>query len=199
MVSKKTIISLSLAEAFVHLFLLIFSIILICIGDSNYIVKNKANYFEYQSNYESSGYSSAYVLRNLGIEARGINIYNAIENKNDDGSVNPKEIPTIFESKGLKCTLKSNLTIDDLKKDLKDGVPIIVYSKLNPTSNNTHYLTLVGYSKNKLYFYDSMKSEANMLTDKTYNRSITNEDFLDMWNVSSKYQNIYFKVEKINE
>ena len=196
MASKRTLITLSAAEIFVHMFLVIFSIILISTKGNNYIVKNKNNYFEYQENFKCAGYSSAYVLRNLGISAKGIDIYNEIENKETDGKVNPTEIPHIFESRGLKCSINYNKSLDDLKKDLNDGVPIIVFVKLNTTSNYNHYLTLVGYNKNKLFFAESMKSEVNMLSDKTYNRSITNIDFLEMWKVDNDYQNIYFKVEK---
>ena len=192
--NKKTIIVLAAAEAFVHIFTVTLFLILILIKGNNCLIKNK-NYFEYQKNNECAGYASAYVLRSLGIEASGSDIYNEIENKDSLGLVYPTDVPRIFEDRNLHVELCYNLKLDALKKDLNDGVPIIVFVKTNTTSNYNHYITLVGYNKDKLFFFDSLKSEANVDYSEHYNRTITNEDFIKMWNVDETYKNIYIKVE----
>ncbi|MBO4385911.1 MAG: C39 family peptidase [Treponema sp.] len=166
-----------------------------CRSKNEYLIKSP-NYFEYQANKECAGFSAAYVLRSLGIEAKGMDIYNQIEIKNPDGTVNPTEIYKIFESRNIDGDSKYNLGLDELKKDLKKGTPVIVLVKLNPTSKYYHYLTLVGYSEDELYFAESVRAEVNVKNKKHYNRKVSNEDFIKMWEVDSTYKNIYFVIKK---
>ena len=159
------------------------------------LVKNKGVSFEYQEKQKCAGYSAAYVLRCLGIDAKGADIYNEIENKTEEGFVNPTDLKKVFENRNIKSEVKNNQSLDDLKKDLDKNVPIIVLAKSNPTSTYNHYITVVGYTKTHIYFFDSLKSEATTLDNSRYNRYVSNEDFLKMWDISSEYKNTYILVE----
>ncbi len=78
------------------------------------------NYFDYQPHYECSGYSSAYVLRSLGEDTDGLELYNDIYNKNNDGTVAPKNLVEFLSEKGYSVNLCSG-TILQLKHEISKG------------------------------------------------------------------------------
>ena len=162
------------------------------------LVKNKNNYYEYQTNNEGAGYAAAYTLRCFSVDAKGADIYNEIENKSEDGFVYPTDLAKVFTNRNIKVDIKSNQTIDDLKNDLDNKNPIIVLVKSNNTTTN-HYITVVGYTKESIYCVDSISKNTTTKDNSRYNRIISNEDFLNIWNVSDEYKNISLILESKNE
>ncbi|ABX42310.1 hypothetical protein [Lachnoclostridium phytofermentans] len=81
------------------------------------------NFIDYQPHYECSGYSSAYVLRSLGENANGLELYNNISNKNNDGTVSSEALVEFLKEKGYSVKLCSG-TLMQLKHEISKGTPV---------------------------------------------------------------------------
>lgn len=136
--------------------------------------------FELQGKNQCAAYSTAFVLRNTGKKAKGIDVYDEIPFKIPiSGYVLPKGIISYLQSQGLKPIIYSG-NLSSLKARLVQGnAPVIVL-----VGNGLfwqHYMTLVGFDneKGELYFVDSNKINEN--AELPGNRTMTNEYFLKWW------------------
>jgi len=154
------------------------------------------NYIDYQPHYECSGYSSAYVLRSLGQDTDGLELYNAISNKNNDGTVPPVTLVEFLAEKGYSVKLCSG-TMMQLKHEISKGTPVIVFVRTSPKENYYHYLPIVGYDEEYIYAADSLKYMKNA-ENEYYNRIIGNSDFDKMWETGGFRKNTYITIRLDN-
>lgn len=157
----------------------------------DYLIKRE-NYIDYQVHYECAGYSSAYVLRSLGKEITGLELYQSIANKNDDGTVSPDNLVEFLTNAGYHASLKTG-TIYQLKHEVSKGIPVIAFVKIAPGENYYHYLPVVGYDQENIYTADSLKYKKNV-ENEYYNRVINISDFKDMWETGIFRKNTYITI-----
>lgn len=150
------------------------------------------NYIGYQPHYECSGYASAYVLRSLGEDADGLELYNDISNKNNDGTVPPVTLVKFLEEKGYSVKLCSG-TMMQLKHEVSKGTPVIVFVRTSPKEDYYHYLPIVGYDEENIYAADSLKYKENA-ENEYYNRIIGNSDFDKIWETGVFRKNTYITI-----
>jgi len=147
------------------------------------------------NNYECAAFSSAYVLRNLGVEAEGAELYKTYPCKLYNGTVSPKGITKFFEKQGYNTVFYKG-DINTLKKQISYGVPVIAFIKVFPSKSYLHFVPIVGYDEEYLYLADSLKCTINC-NMKSYNRKITIKDFKDVWRTGIPfYENTYIVVSK---
>ena len=151
--------------------------------------------FELQGKNQCAAYSTAFVLRNSGKQAKGLEVYAEIPFKIPiSGYVLPKGVVSYLQSQGLKPKIyKGNLS--SLKARLvKTKAPIIVL-----VGNGLfwqHYMTLVGFDddKSELYFVDSNKANDEN-AELPGNRTMTNDYFLQWWsNGLPVFNHVYITV-----
>ena len=153
--------------------------------------------FELQGKNQCAAYSTAFVLRNSGKQAKGIAVYDEIPYKIPiSGYVLPKGVITYLHSQGLKPMIYKG-DLSSLKARLVQGnAPIIVL-----VGNGLfwqHYMTLVGFDddKSELYFVDSNK-ENDENVELQGNRTMTNDYFLKWWsNGLPVFNHVYIMVGK---
>ena len=169
----------------------------VCTIRKNYIPKSfmikTENHFDYQNNLECSGYSTAYVLRSLGDDANGLDIYKALE-KRMDGTVDPDVLMSYLNNNGYKANRILG-DLKDLKKALIKGVPVIAMVRSTPYSSYYHYLPVVGYDEEYYYTADSLH---NLITgeEEYYNRKISINDMEKMLSTEFCADYIYFTIAK---
>jgi hypothetical protein len=151
------------------------------------------NYFDYQPHYECSGYSSAYVLRSLGEDTDGLELYNDISNKNNDGTVTPKNLVGFLSEKGYSANLCSGTALQ-LKHEISKGTPVIVFVRTSPKENYYHYLPIVGYDEDNIYAAESLQYKTNT-ENQHYNRIISSSDFEMMWETGVFRKNTYITIK----
>jgi len=151
--------------------------------------------FELQGKNQCAAYSTAFVLRNSGKQAKGIEVYAKIPFKIPiSGYVLPKGVISYLQSQGLKPMIYKG-DLSSLKARLVQGTdPVIVL-----VGNGLfwqHYMTLVGFDddKSELYFVDSNKvNDAN--AELPGNRTMTNDYFLKWWsNGLPVFNHVYITV-----
>ncbi|WP_040412632.1 hypothetical protein [Desulfosporosinus sp. OT] len=153
--------------------------------------------FELQGKNQCAAYSTAFVLRNSGKQAKGIEVYAEIPFKIPiSGYVLPKGVLSYLQSQGLKPMMYKG-DLSSLKARLVEGqAPVIVL-----VGNKffwQHYMTLVGFDedKNELYFFDSDKVDDEN-AELPGNRTMTNDYFLKWWsNGLPVFNHVYITVAK---
>lgn len=147
------------------------------------------------NNYECAAFSSAYILRNFGVEAEGSELYETYPCKYPDGTVNPKGITEFFKKRGYNAAFYKG-DIDTLKKQISCGVPVIAFIKVFPSKSYLHFVPIVGYDEEYLYLADSLKYTINC-NMKSYNRKILIKDFENIWRTGIPfYKNTYIVIRK---
>ena len=138
--------------------------------------------FELQGKNQCAAYSTAFVLRNSGKQAKGIEVYAEIPFKIPiSGYVLPKGLISYLQSQGLKPMIYKG-DLSSLKARLvKGNAPIIVL-----VGNGLfwqHYMTFVGFDddKSELCFVDSNK-EIDENAELPGNRTMEKDYFLKWWN-----------------
>lgn len=155
-----------------------------------YIIPNKS-YFEKQKRSQCGGYSSAYVLRFLGEKVKGEEIYSSMNYKLSNGYVLPQALIQTFDKYDVSAELYSG-TLDTLKTRLANGIPIIVI--IGDGFKWQHYVTVTGYDENNIYLYDSNFENE---TSKSYNRTISNSEFINTWkNKLPFFEQAYFVIQR---
>ncbi|MBC9784829.1 C39 family peptidase [Heliobacterium chlorum] len=146
---------------------------------SSYHVPREAS-FEVQGHNQCSAFSTACLLRSLGKDVKGAEVYREINFKIPlSGYVLPKGIMTYLEQEGLHPSIFQG-TIDTLKERIRLGYPVIVL-----VGNGLlwqHYMTILGYDdeKGELYFFDS-KKETDENGSMPGNRTLQEDYFLSLW------------------
>lgn len=156
----------------------------------------QANSIDFQKDNECAGFSSAYLLRHMGIPAEGNQIYSKLGRKMKDGCVYPKEVCKILKNYGIKCSLiKGNIAV--LKNEIAKGNPVIVFIRSQIGKRNLHFVPVVGYDENFFYAADSVETFANCKTEM-YNRKIEISEFKMLWNTNMLkmpfYKNLFISV-----
>ena len=137
--------------------------------------------FELQGKGQCAAYSTAFVLRNAGEQAKGIEVYAKIPFKLPiSGYVLPKGIISYLQSQRLKPMIYKGVLSSLKARLVHENAPIIVL-----VGNGLlwqHYMTLVGFDddKSELYFVDSNKG-IDENAKLPGNRTMTNDYFLQWW------------------
>lgn len=133
---------------------------------------------ESQEHNECGAMSSAFVLRFYGENAKGLELYDQIEEKNPDGTINPKPLKNFWDRKrGYKMNVfKGDAAA--LKNAVSHNIPVIV---LINCPGGWHYVPVVGYDQRFVYIQDSVPSFRN--SSGATNRKESWKDFEALWNV----------------
>jgi len=153
------------------------------------------NYFDYQSGLECAAFSSAYILRHYKEEADGVELFKNFPGKVSDGGVSPYGIVTFLSERGYEVEFKTDGTVEDLKREVVKGVPVIVFIRVYEEEPYTHYVPLVGYDDEYFYFSESLPYMANCkeLDDVSYNRKTEISEFEQLWdNIEGYWDYPYF-------
>lgn len=167
---------------------------------ANYLIKRN-NRIDIQNKRECAGFSTAYVLRHLGMEADGEELYTSFPSKMRSGNVYPKGIRTVLRKKGFKTSYyKGNVTT--LKYEVSKGTPVIVFIKVHKDCNDLHFVPVVGYDKEYVYLSELLRQLVNCNDDNNgYNRKVPIDEFKKLWNVKNinmlLYSNTYITVDVI--
>ena len=158
------------------------------------------NRIDIQTDFQCSAFSSAYVMRHWKTEASGSSLYRIMPNKMENGYVYPKGIKNLLRKYGFKVTYcRGNLNA--LKKEISRGNPVIVLIKVRTDKSWLHYVPVVGYDQNNIYFAESLPELVNC-TDEFYNRKVDSREFLKLWNTAMirqpLYKNTFFKIEPLD-
>ena len=134
---------------------------------------------ESQANNECGAMASAFVLRFYGEDAKGLEIYEQIEEKNPDGTINPKPLKNFWEKKsGFEMKVFKGDSAA-LKSAVSRNIPVIV---LINCPGGWHYVPIVGYDQRFVYIQDSVPSFRNS-SGGVCNRKESWKDFEALWNV----------------
>ena len=120
-----------------------------------YFINKTGNYFETQKKFECAGYATAYVLRELGIQICGDDLYNKIDRRLPFGFVSPKSILRYLQKNTIKAQYYSG-TLKTLESRLQKGTSIIVLIKVFNNKNCYHYNVLTGFNETTMYFAESL-------------------------------------------
>ncbi|MBQ8821442.1 MAG: C39 family peptidase [Lachnospiraceae bacterium] len=150
------------------------------------------NYSENQGKCECAGFSSAYVYRHLGLEAKGMDTYKEMPCKGPKGYVYCRGIVRLARRHGLKAMLRTG-NLNALKNAVARGNPVIVMLRSKMGSTGLHYVPVVGYDEEYIYLVDSVGSNRNE-KNPHYNRKLSIEDFRKLWNISMIRQPLYFNL-----
>lgn len=134
-----------------------------------------SSYIDYQENNDCSAYATAYVLRCLGENTNGKDLYPQM--KRFLGMMTVRSIVTVVGKQGHYAESYHG-NINTLKQRLNSGVPIIC---LINNGTDSHYVVVVGYDTDYIYLVDSIKENANVTDDVLYNRRVSNNDFISLW------------------
>ena len=66
----------------------------------------------------------------------------------------PKDIVTAAKKFGFKVIWKQGWTVDEVKKTLKRGIPIIANFQLEHKKGEGHYAVIIGFTKNEFIISD---------------------------------------------
>ncbi len=152
----------------------------------------KENYCENQGKCECAGFSSAYVYRHLGLEAKGMDTYKEMPCKGPKGYVYCRGIVRLARRHGLRARLRSG-NLNALKNAVAKGNPVIVMLRSKMGSMGLHYVPVVGYDDEFVYLADSVGSNRNE-KNPHYNRKLPVKDFQRLWNISMIGQPLYFNL-----
>ena len=157
-------------------------------------VYSEDNYYAFQSGSECSGYATAYILRNQGIEIEGPDLYKEFDKS--FGYVAVHNIVDKLKDYGIR-THAYHGNIETLKCRLNQGNPVIALVTITiDKPNGLHYFAIVGYDEEYLYVADSTGPYTNIYDKKQYNRKLTYEQFENIWNTSIyPVTNVYIAVD----
>lgn len=151
------------------------------------------NRTDLQPKTECAAFSSAYVLRHLGVEADGNELYKGFPRKLLDGTVDPRGILVLFRRMGHKASFYRG-NIETLKKRVSLGVPVIAFIKVFPDKRYAHFAPIVGYDREHLYLAESLKHKTNS-KESGYNRKLPIFELEKLWRTNPFYKQSYIVVE----
>ncbi len=162
-----------------------------------FLIQQK-NKIDIQNKYECAAFSTAYVLRHLGKEADGFEVYANIPSKMKTGHVYPKGIRTYLKQEGFETSYyKGN--IHTLKMRISKGHPVIAFIKVDNKSNELHYVPVIGYDNDYLYIAESLEFLINCKEQNAiYNRKVAIGTFKHLWDTKKWrmpfYSNTYITI-----
>lgn len=149
------------------------------------------NYIAYQSDGQCSAFAAAYVMRSLGAQISGEELYPDI--RRTFGFVSPQSLAKTFAEYGYSAAAYHG-DISTLKARVAQGVPVIAFISI---PNDTHYVVVTGYDKERIYLADSLPENANA-AEPWYNTSVTAEEFAELWRTDTVLpDNVYIVAEPL--
>jgi len=130
----------------------------------NSLTTSSASYFEFQGQGGCAGFSSAFLLRHLGIPASGEETFKEVPFTYGGGVAFPKGITGFFKKKGIKMGLYSG-NLNALKNEITKGNPVIVVIRSFPHKSYLHFACITAYDEEYFYLADSIKSWVNVDKD----------------------------------
>lgn len=165
------------------------------------------NRIDFQPGNECAGYSSAFLLRHLGIPADGDQLYAEMGSKLRGGYVYPKGIKLLLARYGVRVSYCCG-NVDALKNEVAKGAPVIVMIRSRVGESYLHFVPVVGYDEEFIYIADSWKAFANCSGEAggasagnkgvsgCYNRKVPVCEFKKLWNTAMfkmpLYKNTFF-------
>ena len=128
---------------------------------------SQSTYIDYQEHNDCSAYATAYVLRYLGEDIKGTELYSQM-----------KRNFSIMTAHSIVKAVR-----------LTQGTPIICFIR---NQNDTHYVVVVGYDNDYIYMVDSIKNNANVEVTNLFNRKESIADFEMLWNTNLYFVNNIF-------
>ena len=153
-----------------------------------YMIKNK-NRMDFQKSSECSGFSFAYILRSVGREADGNDMYAQMPGKFKNGAVMPKNLKKLVQMYGFKVTYVKG-SLESLKAELCEGNRVIVLIKTRADRAWLHYVPIVGYDEDNVFIAESLEYLVNC-QETYYNRSLANREFFKLWDTRMPYMPLY--------
>lgn len=151
-------------------------------------IDTSSNYIDFQTGNECSAYASAYVMRHLGKQTTGLELYHDIHRV--FGFVPVNSVVSLFQNYGYNAEAYHG-DIDTMKRRLTDGVPVIAFVSI---PGDTHYVVIVGYDENFIYLADSISANSNA-DGGWYNRKLSTEEFEKIWQTNLyPVKNIYIVI-----
>ena len=149
------------------------------------------NYIAYQSDGQCSAFAAAYVMRSLGAQISGEELYPDIGRT--FGFVSPQNLVKTFAEYGYSAAAYHG-DINTLKARVAQGVPVIAFISI---PGDTHYVVVTGYDEERVYLADSLPENANA-AEPWYNRSVTAEEFAELWRTDTVLpDNVYIVVKPL--
>lgn len=139
-----------------------------------YFIDTAADPIEQQEDGQCSAYAAAYVMRYLGDDIHGYDLYLDIDT--DFGEDTPANVVKLFKEYEYQAKAYHG-DLNTMKERLSEGTPLIIYLR---ERNDTHYAVITGYDEEHLYLADSITEYANA-DNPSYNRIIDKDEFLNMW------------------
>lgn len=159
----------------------------------SYMTEGK-NRIDIQTGFQCSAFASAYVLRHFGMDVHGEGLYAAMPHKMKSGYVYPKGIRVLLQRYGIPVRYcRGNLSA--LKQELQKGHPVIVMMRVRKDKDWLHYVPIIGYDEGSVFLAESLPELVNC-QGGLYNRRLSNEEFLRLWDTAMIkqpfYKNTYF-------
>ncbi len=132
-------------------------------------------YIDYQESDDCSAYAIAYVLRSLGKDISGKNVYPKM--KRFFGFMTVRSVKNAIKNEGYKAQSYYG-NVSTLKQRIAEDKPVICYIMDN---NDTHYVVAVGYDIEFIYLADSIKINENVSNSHLYNRKVSVKEFERLW------------------
>ena len=146
------------------------------------------NYIDFQTANECSAYASAYVMRHLGQQITGPELYDDIHRV--FGFVPINHVVRLFQNYGYTAKAYHG-DLNTMKQRLVSGIPIIAFIRI---PNDTHYVVIVGYDENFIYLVDSISDNSNA-NGSWYNRKLSTGEFEEIWSTNMyPVENIYIVI-----
>ncbi|MDO3410546.1 cysteine peptidase family C39 domain-containing protein [Saccharibacillus sp. CPCC 101409] len=161
----------------------------------SYLIEAAGNRTDFQTNKECAAFSSAYVLRHLGVEADGNALYRKYPRKLLDGTVDPKGILVFFRQQGIEADFYRG-TVETLKMRISLGTPVIAFIKVHANKRYAHFSPIIGYHRDHFYLAESLEHKANDQggMEKGYNRKLPIAELESLWRTNPFYRQSYIVV-----
>lgn len=148
------------------------------------------NYIDFQTANDCSAYASAYVMRHLGQQITGPELYSDI--RRVFGFVPIDSVVHLFQNYGYDAKACHG-DISTMKQRLVSGTPIIAFTRI---PDDTHYIVIVGYDEDFIYLEDSLSDNSNA-DGGWYNRKLRTEEFEEIWKTNMyPVENIYIVIRE---
>lgn len=158
-----------------------------------YMISEKIRIDSQKETPRCMAYATAMVLRYLGDDISGDEVYYEINRKDDNGGIYTEAVAVWINKQGKYNAQLYMGTLENLKTSLNKGVPVIVSGSASPDSYAPHAFLVTGYDKEYVYIADSAINE----THDYYNRKVTYEEFESMWDPEDEdglYHHLFIEV-----